>query len=73
MSDNQIDNSDAWIVKSASGTTPKAIYAYTGPMPDCSTCRMYRLLAGPWCDISGKCIAGDQYRPMPPVRLWRTK
>ena len=42
------------------------------PEPDCRTCKRYRLLGGPWCDIHGQCTNANRYQALPPVKLWRT-
>ena len=66
MSDNRSDNAPEW------SNTPPATYAYRGPEPDCRTCKRYRMLGGPWCDIQKTCAGGDHYQALPPVKLWRT-
>jgi len=43
----------------------------TRPEPDCRLCRNFRDCSDHGY-LAGWCKEGNQYEPLPPVRLWRT-
>ena len=51
---------------------PRQAYAYTGPTPDCKTCRHYVTRNDAGCGSIAVCINANRYTPLPPVKLWRT-
>lgn len=43
----------------------------TRPEPDCRLCRNF-YIPHETCIEDASCTNGNQYEPLPPVRLWRT-